>query len=210
MNASSQNKLLKTLEEPPKNVHIILGATSEFSLLPTVKSRVKKLEIPSFTAEKLFDVLKDEYPDAEKLKSAIACGDGTVGKTVSLYADDSLKTVSGLTKDILVNMKSSKDVLLYSTKIASIKCDLSQFLSVMEVNLRNLLMISQGRKDLVGDKTAISVLEKAERFNTGAILYALESITEANRRKKFNANPTMLIEWLLFRILEGKHKWQKL
>ena len=32
MNLSSQNKLLKTLEEPPKNVYIFLGATSEFSL----------------------------------------------------------------------------------------------------------------------------------------------------------------------------------
>ena len=29
MNASAQNKLLKTLEEPPENVHIIIGTTSE-------------------------------------------------------------------------------------------------------------------------------------------------------------------------------------
>ena len=209
MNASAQNKLLKTLEEPPKNVHIILGATSEFPLLPTVKSRVKKLEIPFFTADKLFEVLNSEYPDVERLKSAIACGDGTVGKTVSLYSDDGLKTLAELIKDVLINMKSSKDVLYYSTKITASKCELSQFLSVLEVYLRDLLLISQGREDLVSDKTSISVLKKAERFNTGAILHALESITEANKRKKFNANPTILIEWLLFQILEGKYKWQK-
>ena len=41
MNASSQNKLLKTLEEPPKGVHILIGATSEYPILTTVKSRVK-------------------------------------------------------------------------------------------------------------------------------------------------------------------------
>ena len=210
MNASSQNKLLKTLEEPPRNVHIILGSTSEFPLLPTVKSRVKKLEIPSFSREKLFQTLIEDYPDAERLKSAIACSDGTVGNTVNLYGEDRLKTVSELVKDILVNMQSSKDVLYYSTKITNSKCDLSQFLSVMEVVFRDLLMISQGKEDLAYDKSAISLLKKAGRFNTGAILHALESITEANKRKKFNANSTMLIEWLLFQILEGKYKWQKL
>lgn len=210
MNAAAQNKLLKTLEEPPKNVHIILGATSEFALLPTVKSRVKKLEIPAFDGEELFNFLKGEFGDVERLKNAIACGDGTVGKAVSLYSDEGLKDVSDLVSDVIVNMKSSKDVLLYSMKITASKCDVSQFLSVLELQLRDLLMINQGREDLVGGKSNVLNLKKAERFKTGAIIYALEKITEANKRRKFNANPTMLIEWLLFQILEGKYKWQKL
>jgi DNA polymerase-3 subunit delta' len=42
INHVAQNKLLKTLEEPPKGVHIIMGATNEHALLPTIKSRVKK------------------------------------------------------------------------------------------------------------------------------------------------------------------------
>ena len=49
MNAQSQNKLLKTLEEPPKNTHIILFATTTYSLLPTVLSRVKTVVIEPFT-----------------------------------------------------------------------------------------------------------------------------------------------------------------
>lgn len=42
MPAAAQNKLLKTLEEPPENTLILLGALSEYPLLSTVKSRVKK------------------------------------------------------------------------------------------------------------------------------------------------------------------------
>ena len=57
MNASAQNKLLKTLEEPPKNVHILLGATSEYPLLATLKSRVKKLEIPPFDNQTIYKAL---------------------------------------------------------------------------------------------------------------------------------------------------------
>lgn len=40
---SAQNKLLKTLEEPPKNVIFILTATNLFGVLETIRSRSKKL-----------------------------------------------------------------------------------------------------------------------------------------------------------------------
>lgn len=209
MNVSAQNKLLKTLEEPPRGVHIILGATSEFTLLPTIKSRVKKLEIPAFSDEQIFCALKDEYPDEQRLKRAIRCCGGAIGKAVALYGDETLKDAYDLALDVLINMQSSKDVLLFSTKIANAKFDFSQFLSILELLLRDILMIRENQSQLVFDKDKIDLLNKAERFNTGATLHALECIVEANRRKKFNTNATMLIEWLLFQILEGKYKWQK-
>jgi DNA polymerase-3 subunit delta' len=209
MNLSAQNKLLKTLEEPPRNVHIILGATNEFSLLPTIKSRVKKLEIPAFDKNTLIDALKQDCPDLERLETAVACGDGTVGKAKALYNDQDLIELNQMVVDLLVNMMSSKDVLKYSTLIADKKVDVSQFLSVLELILRDMLVLSQGKEDLVNNKSLIVDLKKAQRFNTGAIVYALESVVEAQKRKKFNMNTTMLIEWLLFQILEGKFKWQK-
>ena len=210
MNASAQNKLLKTLEEPPKGVHILVGATSEFPLLPTIKSRVKKLEIPPFKEEVLLGALSEDCPDVERLKNAIACGDGTVGKALALYADDSVKKVLDLALSILVDMKSSKDVLKFSTMISTANVDFDALLSMLDLLLRDLLVISQGKKELVTMKSALDRLLTAESFKTGSILHALECITEAFKRKKFNANATMLTEWLLFQILEGKYKWQKL
>lgn len=208
MNASAQNKLLKTLEEPPRGVHIILGATSEYTLLPTVKSRVKKLEIPAFSVEQLTYALKDDCPDQDKLATAIACGDGTVGKAKSLYGDESLQEITLLALDTLTNMASSKDVLLYSNKIA--KVDFNEFLSVLELLLRDIMVLLQDRENLVTNKKYLSELKRIEKFNNGSVLHALESVTEARKRKKFNMNATMLTEWLLFQILEGKYKWQKL
>ena len=43
MNAQAQNKLLKTLEEPPKNVVFFLGIGNERILLNTIRSRTKKV-----------------------------------------------------------------------------------------------------------------------------------------------------------------------
>jgi len=51
MQPASQNKLLKTLEDAPDNSVIMLFASTDAGLLPTVKSRVKTFRLAPFTAE---------------------------------------------------------------------------------------------------------------------------------------------------------------
>lgn len=210
MNASAQNKLLKTLEEPPEGVHILLGATSEFALLPTIKSRVRKLEMPFFNKEVLKEALKGECPDEKRLEQAIDCAFGTVGKALSNYGDEQFLQAKALCLDVLGNMQSSKDVLLFTDKVVNSQVAIDKFLSVLELYLRDILAVKQGREDLVISKSELEKIKGIERFNTGSCVHALESVTEAHKRLKFNATPTMLVEWLLFQILEGKYKWQKL
>ena len=45
MNNNAANALLKTLEEPPPNTHILLSTDSWSRLLPTVRSRAQRLEV---------------------------------------------------------------------------------------------------------------------------------------------------------------------
>ena len=210
MNASAQNKLLKTLEEPPENVVIILGATSEYPLLSTVKSRVKKLEIPAFREEDLLFYLAEECPDKEKLKHAIACGDKTVGKTLELYSDKDFSLLLDTVDDTLINMNVSSKVLVFANKLSSLKCDLEKLLSVFEVRLNDFSKILSGKTNLVSDKTSIEVFKKTTNFTLASVIYILEKITLARKQKIANVNSATIIEWTLFQILEGKHKWLKL
>ena len=75
-NASAlvQNKLLKVLEEPPEGVHFLIGATAAFSVLPTVLSRVKKLEEPPFSEEAVLKALSEKYPGKDVRACAAASG----------------------------------------------------------------------------------------------------------------------------------------
>ena len=210
MNASSQNKLLKTLEEPPKNVHILIGATSEYPLLTTVKSRVKKLTVPPFDAETLIGALTDDCPDTERLKEAVSCGDGTVGKALALYGDENLSETVELAVDTYNNMLSSRNVLEYSDKITGKNCGIKEFLSVLELINRDNLLYLSGAEDAVFNKNLLSRIKGAQGFTLGAVIYAAEKIAEAERRLAANGNPQAVLERLLFAILEGKHKWRKL
>lgn len=210
MNISAQNKLLKTLEEPPKNVHFLICAQNEFNILSTVKSRSKLISVPSFNEKQLFLALKDDYSDSGKLREAISCSDGTVGKVIELYQDENLMTTIDFVCDMLTNMKSSKDVLKFSEKINTLKIDTQKLLEILETLLRDLLVYKEGKGELALNKKQVELLKDVKGFSVGAIISILEKVNEAEKKDFFNANSQMTNEWMLFQILEVKYKWQKL
>ena len=61
MTKEAQNSLLKTLEEPPEYVTIILIASNENSFLPTIKSRCTKITFNKLTNSELSNILEKEY-----------------------------------------------------------------------------------------------------------------------------------------------------
>ncbi|GLQ31689.1 DNA polymerase III subunit delta' [Litoribrevibacter albus] len=67
MNINSSNALLKTLEEPSGDTHLILVVDSLSSLMATIRSRCQYYEIASPTREQAYRFLKNEYPDREDI-----------------------------------------------------------------------------------------------------------------------------------------------
>ena len=53
----AQNKLLKTLEEPPRHVVFILTATNENKILPTIISRVRKVFLPKLNKKAVEEII---------------------------------------------------------------------------------------------------------------------------------------------------------
>lgn len=210
MNATCQNKLLKTLEEPPKNVHIIIGATSEYPLLSTIKSRVKKLEIPAFSNDLLIDALKGECSDLERLQDAVCVSDGTVGNALKYYHDENLISCMEFCIDLIVNMQSSAQVIDFADKMLKLKCDFLDTLAVLELYFRDMLLLSVNESEGFFNKKAIQKLQNAKGYTQGALTAILEGIVGARKRLEANSSKNVVAEWLLFKILEEKYKWQKL
>ncbi len=209
MDERTQNKLLKILEEPPENVCFILGTTSASAILSTIRSRVKQVEINPFTQQQLTSALILDCPDDKKLQSAILTSDYTLGRVLTLYGNDHFNANLQLVIDVLANMQSSKDVLDYSTKCIAVS-DTAELINTFILFFSDMLRYSQAGSDAVMVKEWITHFDSLTGFNSGSIIYILERLEEAKTRLKFNANQTMLIDWLLFKILEGKYKWQKL
>lgn len=72
MNTAASNKLLKFLEEPPKNTYIILTAESADDILPTILSRTQLVEIPRIQDEDIEQFLeKNEAEPSDNIKEIV-------------------------------------------------------------------------------------------------------------------------------------------
>lgn len=84
MTKEAQNSLLKTLEEPPEYITIILVATDENLFLPTIKSRCNKILFNKLTDEQLIQILNKEYNYNNVSNIVLKISDGSVKKALSL------------------------------------------------------------------------------------------------------------------------------
>ena len=207
MNLNAQNKLLKTLEEPPENVMLILGAKSEDLIIKTVLSRVKKLYLPLFSEEDIYSVLSETCPDKDKLKKAVYSGDGTLSRSLSLYNDEKLDSIIALAKDVIINMNTPQDVLRYSVKVNELGDGIEEFFDMLTIAFHSMLNAYENGKESPLFK---GLLEKSAGYTEGAVIYAIQAVTAAIKNKISNVNLTMVIDSVLFSVLEGKYKWRKL
>ena len=83
LNIAAQNAILKTLEEPPKYVVIILVSNNEKALLTTVLSRVKKVNFGRLSNSTVEAVLKNEY-NLEISESKLDYANGSLKVAIEL------------------------------------------------------------------------------------------------------------------------------
>ena len=193
-----QNKLLKTLEEPPEGVHFLLGATTLAPVLDTVQSRVKTLTVPPFSEGEIYSALERKASNPLNRLAAESCG-GILGVAENMVGGEWFSLVADAAKEICSTCKTG-DVGAVAIKYGDIKYK-TELLSAMALNYRRALKERAEGKPLG---------EVASRFETPALIYAQESVDRACRDLKFNAFFQGLLYDLMLRIIEENDKWLKL
>ncbi len=201
MNQKAQNKLLKTLEEPPKNVIFLLATTNEYKVLDTIKSRVKLLDIPAFSQNELFNELIGKFSDRQRLISAIAVSGGYPNKAIDAY--DGATELYAQALEIISTLKRSSQLPLMAKKIN--KDNISGIISLFKIIFSQMLNYLEGVGELEQNLQAL-----AREYKKGAILEIEQKLNQAERELYYNGNPNMIADSVLFSLLEVKYKWQKL
>ena len=89
MNASAQNALLKTLEEPPPSSTLVLVTPAPRSLLATVRSRCTALEFRPLPRPVVVAYLREVVgADADEAALRAAIAPGSIGTAIALDLDD--------------------------------------------------------------------------------------------------------------------------
>ena len=97
---SGQNALLKTVEEPGSDSHIILIAESKSGILPTIVSRCIEINFNPLPVSDINDIVDERFPEGENssLISSI-CG-GSADVALRLYDDKIFDGIIAAAKEI--------------------------------------------------------------------------------------------------------------
>lgn len=200
-NAPTQNKLLKLLEEPPKGVVFLLGATSSFSILQTVLSRTKKLEILSFDTPDITDYLRRTYGDKydeSTLELCAATANGNVGDACNILEGGYYKELTDNAFSLILSPLHKLPAMVKQVGETTHKKEL---LNLLRLIFRDALLYKTGmQKQVVLRTEKERITSVSNTFSTSALLYAQEAISTSEKQVTFNAVFAQCIEICLANI----------
>lgn len=180
MTTEAQNCLLKTLEEPPEFVTIILIGSKENSFLSTIKSRCTLIKFQEIENEQIKRYLNKNYQIQDVSEDMLAIFCGSIGKAEELKDKTELFTQI---IEILHSIKTLElpDVLKKADIIYKSQEEKNDILEAM-----NVILFKMSKQDI--------------RF-----LNCIDIVQDTTTRLNANANYNMSIDNMLFRIWEEMH-----
>lgn len=194
INEISQNKLLKSLEEPNASNIFILTTTKIDKLLPTVLSRLHKVHLTKINHnDKLIisNELKSKNLDVGKFINS----DISLTEFISYETNEETKKTLKAIKFIFENLKSSQDI----PKVSSA---LPDFEKNLFYPLLQKLFISYINDENYFDEDLLNLIN--QNFSKKVIIKCLPLIEESYKKVMSNVNFGYVLDNLLFNILKEK------
>lgn len=205
----AQNALLKTIEEPPLGVHIIILCESLELILDTIKSRCEIYKLTPLTKDELYKYIEYKgfnYNDNE-VKSAIAFSEGIPGRIDRYFNDDSLKELRSkiieLIKDL--NKKDMEFMLQQEDNLIGLKDNKEEVLNIFSSFIRDILIHKEVENEdfiINGDKHN-DIKELTKEMSFRKLNNMIKTIEEARRNIKSNVSWAMTLRVMLMSFMEG-------
>lgn len=195
LNGNGVNAVLKTVEEPPAGLHILLISERPMALAATLRSRCQRLNFPMPDATSALAWLQQQAP---QLDARAALRDASGAPLAALEARDSGLSAQRVTwrEQLLAVAGQRLDPLIAAGRLAPAGAKLSP--ELVHDWLRHLQrMLHQLLQALVVglDDGALDLL--ARRMGASHVEQLLAEAIEAHRRLQGNANPQLLAESLM-------------
>ena len=208
MNPQAQNALLKTIEEPPEYVVILLLTSSPVALLPTVHSRCVTLDLKPIPDADISDYLARErsLPDYE-VKVLTAFAQGNLGRAVSAADDEVFNVKKDRTLNLLksVHEMDSAAILEVVRLIKEDRDEIGDVFDIMRIWFRDVLLYkATADVDQIIFSNELSAVRSAARSTSYEGLQdILDAIDRCQIRLNANVNFDLALELLLFTIKEN-------
>jgi len=210
---SAANALLKTLEEPPSTVILILTATSVDALLPTIVSRCQVVPLRLLPTAQIRAALEERgtAPDKARLLSHLA--QGRVGWALAAAEDESKLERRNEIMDSMVALAQGSYTARFSwAERLSRKPDrVDGVLETMASWWRDILLLSaQSTIPITNLDRHNELSEWASHYPVDAAKRALQAIQETRHKLEHNANLRLALEVLALDLPNTSQEWNQL
>lgn len=201
-----QNKLLKTLEEPPEGVHILLSSSSTQGILPTVLSRVKKVTLSCFPTKQIELWLRSNgYEDSKELATA---SNGSLSLAWKLANDDDFLNTASSLVSVFNEIKSSANVPFFIKN--RVFEDLATALELSEIIFQDLLYVKSERESNVTfPHLSLEYQMLADSLTLSGISNIMNELIVCEQKRNAYVVNTNIVDCFLLKIAEEKHKCKK-
>lgn len=209
MTPQAQNALLKTIEEPPAYVVIILLTSDKDKMLPTIHSRCVPMDLRPVSDGEMRKYLMEtlKVPDY-RAEMCIAFARGNVGRAKALASSEDFDKIRHSVLSLLKNVQDMLVVdiveILDQFSKNEYAFDMNDYLDIMAVWYRDVLLFKATHdvNQLVFREELKSIQKDATIFTYEKIEEIIEALEKAKRRLLSNVKFTLTMELLFFTIKE--------
>ena len=198
---SAANALLKTLEEPPSYVVLIVLATDADRLLPTIVSRCQQVPLRPLPISTVQQALIDRWDvDPTQAELLAHLSGGRLGWAVTRLRDDGALQRRAQRLDDLAQLLTAPtpERFRYAERLARNPGATRETLDTWIGWWRDVLLLaSQTEAPLINIDRQAALKDHARRFPVARSAALLEALRSAVDRLRRNANPRLTLEVLM-------------
>lgn len=204
----AQNALLKTIEEPPMGVYMILLCESTELILDTIKSRCQIHKLSPLSQQDMEDFIEKSYGvlDEKLKKTLLAFSEGIPGRVQRFLEDKSFEEIRNMVLDMLkdINKRDEKVIIKYEQLFTQYNDKEEEILSTIVSFVRDIIVYKELESlpmIINGDK--IDDIKDLSNLMSYKKLKAIVGVVDDTRKNfKSNTNSSMTFNVMLISLLE--------
>lgn len=208
MTVSAQNRILKTLEEAPKNVVIIFICETMSALLPTIVSRCQRVSFNRIEQVLIKEYLIEQYQLPEEEASVYSqFGDGSLKKAIDSVTSENFKDARNVSMKLLLAMHSQErsKSITFADDLSKLELPIVECFDIMETYYRDLMMLLIfGQSKRIMNTDYLESLRKCgQMIQRKKLIKYIEAIENAKKMLKENVNENIALDGLIVALQEG-------
>src|SRR5580704_9921487 len=178
-NDQAANSLLKTLEEPPPHLILIMTAENAYDLLPTIRSRAVPFQFAPLSPDEMREFVAGRALDRPERRTALAAGSPGIAVSLDLEVYDRRRSAMLLLLQVAAGAAPFANWIPVSEAIGRSKSDKIDFyLKVLYELLRDLMLLHEGTGEIRNADIRRDLETLAARIHFAWIRKAVKQVDE--------------------------------